>query len=743
MKQLIFILVLASNFSIPAFSQLSDSLSGDLEDLTTQIWAVKRSGTVEELIQLEFDRFYLSTQTLNHNQSYVWGIELEGLINNNPDLEVTRKLIQPFYSRMGWLFNIFSEYPSSKDYYNRSAALAKQAGDNYSMYKDLGAVAFSEYLLGKVEIAENQLETHLAEVKELGEEEIIAEINFRLYNIWIDRDPKRALGYAKLSLSTPNLKDYSHRLINIGTCFHRLENYDSALVYTKKGLQLAQEESFFTQMSNSHIQLMEIYTSLGDYKQALENFEIYHSLQLNTRSFQSGMMLMAKNQEILQEKLELQENLADEKLSNQSALIWVFFISSLILGMILFYLYSRIKLIKKQKEQIEKEKNRAEQSERYVEQFLTNLSHEIRTPMNAISGMVNALIRNPESEFRREYMEAMRISSDNLLVLLNDILDLAKIESGKIQIMPEPTNAVQVATGVVHLLKFKASEKNLKLEIQVEENFPETLLMDPGKLTQILTNLIGNAIKFTNSGGILLRLSKEEEELKFAVIDTGVGIPPEKLEVIFDSFEQLDNLQSRKHGGTGLGLSISKKLVELQGGKVWVESEPGKGSAFIFTLPLSLGPYAKLDAAISVSDELMTIGQELRGISILLADDDEFNIMVVQDDLSYFIPEVQLTIAKNGEEAVQKFQSGAFDLVLMDIHMPGMGGIEASVQIRAKEVSENVENRTPIIALTANIVPSEIQKFMSLGMDDYIPKPYRLEEILTKLKSFYRVSSKA
>ena len=736
MKKLCVLLLGA--FLIPGLSlaQVDEEMSKQLELLTQEILKAKKEESISELIKLGFDRFYLNTQTLNHNQSYVWGIEVEELLEQNPDLPVVKKIKQPFYSRMGWLFNTFGEYPSSKEYYLKSIALAKIAGDAMAEYKDRGAVAFTEYLMGNISEAEIQLDQILKEVEELGNKELIAETNYRYYTLWIDRDPVLALKYVRNSLGTQSQKDYAHRLICVGTCFDRLDQYDSALVYARKGLTISEDNSYFTQKSNAHILLMNIYSGMEDYQQALENFEIYHSMHNNSRSFQSGMMLMAINQEILQEKLLLQESLAEEKLSNQRLLIWIFVYATLILGTVLFYLYSQIKLINKQKAQIEIEKNRAEQSEKYVEQFLTNLSHEIRTPMNAISGMVYALLRKPDSEFRKDYLEAMRISSDNLLVLLNDILDLAKIESGKIQFQPEPVNAIQVADEVIHLLNLKASEKNILLKLKVSKDFPAMIFTDSARLTQVLTNLVGNAIKFTNDGRVELRLSLEKEAVRFEVMDTGIGIPNEKLEVIFDSFEQVDGLHFRKNTGTGLGLSISKKLVELQGGKIWAESQVGEGSAFIFTLPFRVNSVSISGEKMDQDADLHALGESLRGVRILLADDDEFNLMIVQDDLNYFIPEVKILVAGDGKEALEKFASGSFELVLLDIHMPKLGGAEVASEIRKIEKEKGVTHPIPIIALTANIIPSEIEKFMKYGMSDYIPKPYRIEEILKKI-AFY------
>lgn len=720
-----------------ALAQDDDFDYGRIDSLTKQLNKARTEGDIQNEIKTLHELFQLNIQTLNHNQSYVFGVELEDLIEDHGDLPIVRKIKHQFYNRMGWLFNTFAEYETSIEYYQKAVAVAEEQNLVEFKYADLGAIAFSKFLLGQKEEAFSLLDQCLAEVKKINNNDLIAEINQRYYLLYIDSDPAKALNYARASLKTNKPRELSHRMVNMGTCFVRLKELDSALFYTITGLEIARDNSFFTQESNALIQLVSIYSEMGDYKGALENFRTYHRLQIDSKSFRSGMKLMAMNQEMLEEKFALQESLDQEKLSNQRRLISIFVIALLVLGVILFILFNRITLINQQKKIIEEEKNRAEQSERYVEQFLANLSHEIRTPMHAISGMVNALQRNPGSELKTEYLEAMRISSDNLLVLINDMLDLAKIESGKMKIVQEELEPLEVAITVVHLLKFKSSEKDLEIFVEAKDGFPDKMVSDSSRLTQILINLIGNAIKFTDSGFVRLKLSKVGEMARFEVQDTGLGIPKEKLQLIFNSFEQAESSGSKKYGGTGLGLSISKKLIEMQGGSIWVESEEGKGSVFSFDLPIHQELLGRIGTTQNPQIDVVSLGKELEGMSILLVDDDEFNIMVVKDDLSYFIPNVSITVANSGEQALEEFQIGKFDIVLMDIQMPGLGGMSATEQIRKIESSQDRLTRTPVIALTANVIQSEISKFLASGMDGYIPKPYKIEEILEVLKRFF------
>ena len=387
--------------------------------------------------------------------------------------------------------------------------------------------------------------------------------------------------------------------------------------------------------------------------------------------------------------------------------------------------------VKERTTELEMQKERAEQSEKYKEQFLANMSHEIRTPMHAISGMVKILERNEHPPSQDVFLGAMQTSSDNLVVILNDVLDISKIEAGKLDIESITMNPSDVIKNVFQILKFKAEEKGLTLNYRIDKNMESLVMGDPTRLNQILINLVGNAIKFTEKGSVDIFLREENNRLIFSIKDTGIGIPKEKVETIFGAFEQAKDFTSRHYGGTGLGLSISKQLVELQQGKIWVESEEDKGSTFFFELPFIAA------AANAVSDNLITeerlqkMTDSLQGIRILLAEDNAFNQMIAQDDLSYFIKNVKIDVVENGAQAVEKFQQENYDLILMDVQMPEMNGFEATRLIRILEKGK--ETRIPIIAMTASLLKSEIDHCHEAGMDNYIPKPYQPEELIVPI----------
>ncbi len=413
----------------------------------------------------------------------------------------------------------------------------------------------------------------------------------------------------------------------------------------------------------------------------------------------------------------------------------------LLIMAIVFYNRYRVRNFERQKRKLEEtvkertkelnaQKERAERSERFKEQFLANMSHEIRTPMHAISGMTDILIRNEHLTPQEKFLNAIQQSSRNLLVILNDILDLSKIEAGKIEVENIPMNLSKVIGNEVDVLRPKAEEKGLALETSFDETIPENIKGDPTRLSQILLNLVGNAIKFTEKGKVRILISRQGDVLKFAVEDSGIGIPEDQLVRVFGSFEQVNESITRKYGGTGLGLSITKQLVELQKGRIWVESQEGIGSTFFFELPfVAVQAGEQLQDGIS-PEQLNEMATSLKEVKILLAEDNAFNVMVASDDLEYYIPDVQIGFAENGKEAIMEFQNGKYDLILMDIQMPEVSGYDASRAIRVLEQESETNNPIPIIAMTASLLKSEIQQCYDAGMDSYIPKPYKIEELI-------------
>jgi CheY-like chemotaxis protein len=366
------------------------------------------------------------------------------------------------------------------------------------------------------------------------------------------------------------------------------------------------------------------------------------------------------------------------------------------------------------------------------------MSHEIRTPMHAISGMIKILKRNKHLPEQDTFLNAMHTSSDNLVVILNDVLDLSKIEAGKLDVKNIPFSPTVVIENVTQILKYKAEEKGLQLNYQIDQDVPNLIMGDPTRLNQILINLAGNAIKFTEKGKVDILLQKENDRLRFSIKDSGIGIPKDKVETIFEAFEQVKDSTNRHYGGTGLGLSISKQLVELQQGKIWAESvqdsnREDKGSTFYFELPLVTAAANAVSENIITEARLKMMATSLEGIRILLAEDNAFNQMIAQDDLSFYIKNIKIDVVENGVLAVEKFRQGNYDLILMDVQMPEMNGFEATRKIREIEQLAEGETRISIIAMTASLLKTEIDSCRQAGMDNYIPKPYQPEELIAPI----------
>ncbi len=364
----------------------------------------------------------------------------------------------------------------------------------------------------------------------------------------------------------------------------------------------------------------------------------------------------------------------------------------------------------------------AEAANESKSRFLAAMSHEMRTPLNAVLGMNRLMLKTQLTEDQRRYALMIRSSGQALLELINDILDLSKIEAGRMELEVVDFSPSATVDNVVSLLSARAQTKGLTLELQPAPGLPVALRGDPTRLRQVLLNLVGNAVKFTERGGVQVRVSHrplpdDRVELHIAVRDTGIGIAPEALPKLFERFVQADNTTARRYGGTGLGLAISAEIVGLMGGRIHVQSEPGAGSTFEVVVPLPLGDAAGLATPEQASAETAP-GALSGGLSILVAEDNEVNQILIQAllrDLGH-----QCDIVSNGRDAVRKVQHGAYDLVLMDIQMPEMDGDAATRAIRALP---GAAAHVPVIALTANAMMEDREAYLRSGMDDYVLKP--------------------
>ncbi|MFI5218478.1 MAG: ATP-binding protein [Bacteroidia bacterium] len=556
-------------------------------------------------------------------------------------------------------------------------------------------------------------------------------------------------------------------LINLGEVFRITHEYDSAIFYMRNGIRNAievnDEESLgegywyiaktfqdigksdsakkYFQLAKENIErlqpqaggvffypdLARFYAWDGDYKLAYEflqkameakdlvfNAENNKVLKEMDAKYQAGR----KEQEILKQE----EQIKRQRILNYSMIaIAIFFL------LLIFFIYRSNRLKQKSNKLLAVAKEKAEQSEKFKQQFLANMSHEIRTPMNAVMGMTNLVLDTSLNSKQKFYLEGIKNSSETLLYIINDILDLSKIEAGKIELEKIDFSIRDMAEQVKQTLHHKAEEKGLEFITDIDSKIPDVLVGDPTRLNQVLMNLAGNAIKFTEKGSVTIEIKKTSYEnvIRFSIIDTGIGIPQDKLQTVFESFSQAHSSDTRKFGGTGLGLTISRQLVEMMGGKISIDSEEGAGAAFSFEINCPVGSKERLNEQKS-SEQID--GTILNGLKILVVDDNEYNRVVVHDTL---MPGVEITQAANGKETIGLIAQKDFDVILMDIQMPLMNGYEATRHIREK--FDAPKNQIPVIALTASVVRSDLDKCRTAGMNDYVPKPFKASQLISAI----------
>jgi signal transduction histidine kinase/ActR/RegA family two-component response regulator/Flp pilus assembly protein TadD len=538
---------------------------------------------------------------------------------------------------------------------------------------------------------------------------------------------------------------------NLALVYQKQGNSDSALYFLDLAIQDATAESATPHLAVSYKLISEIYEGKGLFLKALKYSKIAtvieDSLLVSENSIALNQ-LEKEFQDLSQKKEEIEQSEKQKNSSLKANLFIVYWILAIVLLVGVCYYLFRAKnglkslQIKQKKIEVQNKilqvknievmqaKEAAEEAANIKSQFISTISHEIRTPLNAIIGVANLLQDSKANEDQIDNLNILKISSGNLLQLVNNILDFSKMEAGKLQLENIDFNLRSLVLDVKELFSIKAIEKGIELVVNYDDKIPQVLKGDPLRINQLLINLVNNAIKFSDSGFVKIEVSVQLTTINhaliyFAVTDTGIGIPISKQSLVFQSFTQADSNTTRKFGGTGLGLSICKRILENLNSKLQLESEVGKGSRFYFTINFEVSR----SASVGKSNNTASIENSIQGKRVLIVEDNMMNIMVIRQFLHKW--GVVTEIALNGKEGYNRLQESNFDAILMDIHMPEMDGIEATQLIR--KMPDERKRNIPIIALTAENEMQFRQKVYEVGMNDYIFKPFNPDDLRERL----------
>ena len=505
------------------------------------------------------------------------------------------------------------------------------------------------------------------------------------------------------------------------------EDYDSLLLPLTAKIEKQKQQGHYKEAFVLNKKLMHLMDSITELNRAKMLIEMQKSYKLENKLKQL-------------ELLNAQNKVNEEKLQVEKQQQFAFIGSAFLLLIISVGLRNRIIIIRKARDLIQlkndilqQERIKATNSEKFKNQFLANVSHEIRTPMNAIMGITNILIKNKHLEEQEKFLEAMHLSSKNLLVLINDILDLSKLEAGKVEIEKSSFKIDEIIKNIEFQLREKADEKGLGFKVDIDPDIPDIIFGDPQMLYNILFPVLSNGITFTDKGMVSLDCKVEGHTgnnyiISFTMKDTGIGIIKEKLDQILNTFVKVYEKDALKYDGSGLELAIIKQMIELQGGSIQLESEPGKGTTFYIEIPYTSGT----EIAVTDTFDKPVSSVTPHDLSILLVEDNEFNVMVATEEINSAFENVHLDVAENGKLALDKIMKNDYHVILMDVQMPILNGYDATKQIRKLNGSKS---RVPVIAMTANVMKQEIDKCFESGMDAYISKPFETRELVNKINA--------
>ena len=666
------------------------------------------------------------------------------------------------YQNIGLVHHDLKNIDNALYYYNKSLTINEKL-------KNKNNIAGLTQNLGLIYLGNNKFDTAFEFInrsldiyRELGKKEGIGISLSNIGLIYQEQEKyDKALSYYKESLTVFNEVDYLIGRIlathNVGTSYFNLKKYDKALEYYNKSLTMAQNANFIQGILANYEAISNLYSETNNFQKSLDYYKLFDSLEdsINTTESKERIMEMETSY-----KLELLDNELRNKsneLAQQKRLKYIFITGTIILfGLLLITIFAYTdkrhaeKELNEHRKKLEKlvaqktdelkieinERKIAEESDRLKSAFLSNMSHELRTPMNAIIAFTNFLkVPDLSRTKREEYINYVTSAGETLLGLIDDIIDIAKIEAHQLTISKSDCNITTICIELLNMfneLKNRKNKEHIILTLNPESIKNFIIIDTDGKrLRQILNNLLENALKYTCDGYIEFGFTRNESDIQFYVKDSGIGIPEEKFDYIFERFSQINLSTNIGFGGTGLGLAITKNLVKLLGGKIWLESELNVGTTFYFTIPynkIKIEAYSdeNTNAKRKASNSLITY--DWSGKKILIAEDEDLNFKVLESVLSK--TKAQLLRANNGIEAVNIFKENQINLVLMDIQMPDMDGYSATQEIK------KINSRVPVVAQTSFAMEGEKEKCLLVGCNDYLSKPLNLNELLLKIDKY-------
>lgn len=636
------------------------------------------------------------------NISLSKAIQLQRENNDYGNLAIT-------YNIKGVIHSTNGEYKNALEYFNSSKNLFEQE----DLEEYISEVSLNE---AKVYIAQERFDEAKTELEKTI---IIAK----------KHDQKRRLSGA---------------LIYSGKVYSAMGNLEMALSQTEKGLAIAQEHDILEDVNEAYLTLSDIHEKKEDYKSSHNYIKkhihlsdsILNIKRENLPQGASGQYISNyKDAENAQLKAQIDEVSAESAFTRITTILSIALITILSLLTLSLYRNNNIRLntntmLHEKNDELIVAKEKAELASKTKANFLSTVTHELRTPLYAVTGLTNMLLDEDPKEHQIPHLKSLKFSGDYLLTFINDILQINKIEANKVELDPEPFNLKQKLENVISALSNSANDQDTKIHFNYEDGLPETYIGDQLKISQILINLLGNAIKFTKDGDIWVRAYKIDVKdntynLRFEIEDNGIGITKEKQDQMFDSFSQGSVQINRRYGGTGLGLSIVKGLIQILKGKIYLKSELGKGTTFFFEIPLEYDKNADKPIVEEVKKVNKMESLDLSKVKILIVEDNKINQMITKKILNKM--GLYCDVVENGEDAVEQVKEVTYDVVLMDIHMPGISGLEATKIIRT------FDKELTIFALTAVTLEDKMHEFGDAGFDDIISKPFKQEDFESKL----------